>query len=303
MIKEELLVLVNENKTIEQISNVIGKSKTTTRYWLSKYDLKTVPRRIDVRPTSNTRVCPNCKQEKDLSEFYTRREKEGTGSYCKTCTSVQTKIRQQKLKEDAVNYKGGKCLACGYNKYQGALEFHHVDPSEKDFNISQSRFLKLQALKPELDKCILLCSNCHKEIHGGLIKYVDGKILPGEDDKLTWSLKRGDTALAIKKNMDSIIKDIQQGKDITNIAKSFNSSRGYLLKILNESKIYLKNIQPKESRYPSDGELKVLVYSKPLRDIAHDLGISDVALAKHCKKQGIEKPPRGYWAKLKYKSI
>lgn len=50
-------------------------------------------------------------------------------------------------------------------------------------------------------------------------------------------------------------------------------------------------------------ELLVLVYSKPLRDIAHDLGISDVALAKHCKKQGIEKPPRGYWAKLKYKSI
>lgn len=54
----------------------------------------------------------------------------------------------------------------GYNKYIGALEFHHKDPNSKDFNISQCRSHKFsQKIKDELDKCSLLCSNCHREEH------------------------------------------------------------------------------------------------------------------------------------------
>jgi len=71
----------------------------------------------------------------------------------------------------AVEYKGGCCQVCGYDKYQGALEFHHKDPSEKDFSLSSKGHCKAWVkVKKELDKCVLVCSNCHREIHARIIK-------------------------------------------------------------------------------------------------------------------------------------
>ena len=65
-----------------------------------------------------------------------------------------------------IEYKGGSCTRCGYNKYQGALDFHHLDPKEKDFNPGHLKKYKFDdKIKKELDKCILVCSNCHREIH------------------------------------------------------------------------------------------------------------------------------------------
>lgn len=70
----------------------------------------------------------------------------------------------------AIEYKGGKCKCCGYNKCISALEFHHLDPSVKEFNIGQKGYTRSwDKNKKELDKCILVCANCHREIHHGLI--------------------------------------------------------------------------------------------------------------------------------------
>jgi predicted HNH restriction endonuclease len=110
--------------------------------------------------------CPRCKTEKPLSDFYKRRAKEGGSVYCKPCTIEQTVERQRKFKQQCVNYKGGICEKCGYDKYIGALEFHHKDPKQKEFNIANARLTSFSDnVKKELDKCDLLCSNCHKEIH------------------------------------------------------------------------------------------------------------------------------------------
>lgn len=68
-----------------------------------------------------------------------------------------------KLKEAS----GGKCIKCGYNKCLKALEFHHLDPSKKDFTISNDHFKLLDAVN-ESKKCILICSNCHKELHDNM---------------------------------------------------------------------------------------------------------------------------------------
>jgi len=58
---------------------------------------------------------------------------------------------------------------CGYGRYQGALEFHHLDTSKKDFGLSTKGLTRSwEKTKRELEKCILVCSNCHKEIHAGL---------------------------------------------------------------------------------------------------------------------------------------
>lgn len=70
------------------------------------------------------------------------------------------------LKLEAVSYLGGKCQCCGYDRCLAAMEFHHRDPREKDFTISAST--SRLAMWDELDKCVLLCSNCHRETHAGL---------------------------------------------------------------------------------------------------------------------------------------
>ena len=72
---------------------------------------------------------------------------------------------RQRLKEKLVKYKGGKCEICGYNKCINALEFHHLDPTKKDFGIANGNAIAFEKAKKEVDKCILVCSNCHREIH------------------------------------------------------------------------------------------------------------------------------------------
>lgn len=117
------------------------------------------------------KFCHYCKESKPLSAFYQRRGKEGASSYCKPCTNSESLLRQRKFKTKCIEYKGGKCENCGYDKFQGALEFHHRDPTEKDFQLSKARSWTFnERVKNELDKCQILCSNCHKELHNELDK-------------------------------------------------------------------------------------------------------------------------------------
>ncbi|MCE5317411.1 MAG: HNH endonuclease [Parachlamydia sp.] len=111
--------------------------------------------------------CAYCKQNLPLSEFYFRLNRKNNQyySYCRKCTSIITVKRLQNNKRIAVDYKGGKCSICGYNKCIDCLDFHHIDPDEKDFCISQHKGMLLENIKHELDKCILVCRNCHGEIH------------------------------------------------------------------------------------------------------------------------------------------
>ena len=88
------------------------------------------------------------------------------GLQCNTCVS---KVRRFLTKTKAVAYLGGKCIDCGYNKHLAALEFHHLDASTKDFNFGNLKNFKWETIKKELDKCVCICSNCHKKLHAGLI--------------------------------------------------------------------------------------------------------------------------------------
>jgi 5-methylcytosine-specific restriction endonuclease McrA len=79
--------------------------------------------------------------------------------------------RRKQLREKAIEYKGGKCMICGYQKYTGALDFHHIDGKTKVFGISKNGITRSwNKTKTELDKCILICSNCHRELHAGLLQ-------------------------------------------------------------------------------------------------------------------------------------
>lgn len=72
------------------------------------------------------------------------------------------------MKKQAVKLLGGKCSICGYNKCIDALEFHHKNPNEKEFKIGSGNTMSWKEYKNEVSKCMLVCSNCHKEIHSKL---------------------------------------------------------------------------------------------------------------------------------------
>jgi 5-methylcytosine-specific restriction endonuclease McrA len=175
MEKRILSEMVESNFSTTQISNTIGLSKTTVRYWLKKYNLKTNHLSFgDAGPKDygDEKFCPRCKSNNPLSEFYQRRGKDAGSVYCKICTNEQTMERQRQLKSLAIEYKGGSCTICGYNKCNSALEFHHLNPKEKDFTLGHMKQKKFDdKIKKELDKCILLCANCHREIHSKVISY------------------------------------------------------------------------------------------------------------------------------------
>ncbi|HLB66093.1 MAG TPA: HNH endonuclease signature motif containing protein [Candidatus Saccharimonadales bacterium] len=79
--------------------------------------------------------------------------------------------RRRRIKQKAIEYKGGKCQICGYVKYQGALDFHHIDPSTKSFGIGLNGHSRSwERVKEELDKCLLVCANCHREIGAGIVE-------------------------------------------------------------------------------------------------------------------------------------
>ena len=85
---------------------------------------------------------------------------------CNTCNVVRYR---QSVKKRLVEYKGGACTVCGYNRCMPNMIFHHLDPTKKEFSIT-GQTKSFERLKAEVDKCILLCCRCHGEVHAGLIQ-------------------------------------------------------------------------------------------------------------------------------------
>ena len=120
--------------------------------------------RVKRKMESEERLCSHCQRILPLSEFY-KSSKDGNKYWCKKCSREDNtgRIRSRKLK--GIEYLGGKCSRCGYDKCPDALEFHHLNPEEKDSDYRKMRYRSFEKVKKELDKCILVCANCHREIH------------------------------------------------------------------------------------------------------------------------------------------
>ena len=93
------------------------------------------------------------------------RFKDYQGRGRKRCGSCNTKIRRFRAKAAAIKHLGGKCIKCGWHGNQAALQFHHINTSEKDFIIGNVANKNWDVIKIELKKCILLCANCHIITH------------------------------------------------------------------------------------------------------------------------------------------
>lgn len=118
------------------------------------------------------KTCPKCKNvyPETTEYFHTRPNRSDLSGYCIKCANSLSSKRisntRRNLKKIAVEIMGGKCHLCGFKKSIWAFDFHHLDSNQKDSGISNIK--SISKLKEELKKCILICSNCHMEIHSGL---------------------------------------------------------------------------------------------------------------------------------------
>lgn len=176
--------------------------------------------------------------------------------------SLHVAESRRKIKARAVEYKGGKCEACGYSKCIAALEFHHQDPTQKDLQVSGAgNYRKWEVIRPEVDKCLLLCANCHREEHDRLHKL-------GQSAKK----KLHEEVLAVR---------------AANVAER---------KALKERAI--KN----REKWPADEEMERLVWEAPVTDLAKRIGVTSSSVKGWCQRRHIETPPRGYWASFRAKT-
>ncbi len=107
--------------------------------------------------------CGKCKELKKVEDFYVNSKK--IQGYCKNCFNDSQKSKWTRRKIEMVKEKGGKCQVCGYNKNFAALVFHHKDPKIKEASWTRLKMMSHEKIKKELANCLLICHNCHNELH------------------------------------------------------------------------------------------------------------------------------------------
>lgn len=116
-----------------------------------------------------TKTCIDCKTELPLKDFYKQKcHSQGVMSYCKKCFNKRCILRWIKRKIKYINYMGGQCKNCGLlleKSHYSVFEFHHKFNSNKDYDWSKLRLQSHNNILKELNKCELLCANCHRLTH------------------------------------------------------------------------------------------------------------------------------------------
>lgn len=167
--RRELEDLVEAGTSIAAIAERLRRSHATVRHWLTKYGLETrsTVRRRNAKAARSAGLLTMqgiCGHHGE-TEFWL----EGRGAFrCSACRKEAVAKRRRRVKEILVKEAGGACAICGYEEWIGALQFHHRDPQEKEFEISGAGVTRsLERARNEARKCVLLCSNCHAEVEAG----------------------------------------------------------------------------------------------------------------------------------------
>ena len=222
------------------------------------------------------KTCHKCKLEKNESDFSLNRTKfDGLNSECKECQKKYFKEYYAKNKDAHVkrvtkttNYRRALigriklekgCKICGYNSHPAALQFHHRDQKEKEFTIGINIHLPLEIVKKEIEKCDILCANCHSIHHSSY----------------DWT--------AVKKPKKTRQRKSKNIKERT-IANRYKKKERIIVK---------------KTNIPDDETLQRLLFEFPAEDLGKMFNCSGSYLSKYCKQRNLNKPGRGYWTKVK----
>lgn len=178
--KNKIIELRKQDKTYFEICTTLKCSKGTVAYHCKNENLtysSHVPQKISEKLSN------------DINNYYSNHTAKETAdkfkvsvSVVKRCSTnnkriyltdeerriknyIKVKTHRQKLKNRGVEYLGGKCSVCGYCKSVWSMHFHHKSSKEKSFTISAYQNLSWNTIVKELDKCKLICANCHGELH------------------------------------------------------------------------------------------------------------------------------------------
>jgi len=159
--------LIEEGLSLRQISDKLSVSQDCVRYWLKKFGLKTRrgPKGKLPKDMATIRKC-SC-GETDPKKFYGHKK-----SICGKCQNAYNNKKAKETRQKAVEFLGGKCMHCGFNKFICSLDIHHIDPNVKDQSFKTMRYWSWKRLESELKKCTVLCKNCHAAFHNGQIKNI-----------------------------------------------------------------------------------------------------------------------------------
>lgn len=117
------------------------------------------------------KTCKECKRElpKDLDHFYSNGfTKLGNQKFKSRCKECHESMERDRFQDRITRFYGKyECQICGYNKCKAAIDFHHIEPSEKEYEVSNMKNYSEAILFAELEKCMIVCANCHREIHDG----------------------------------------------------------------------------------------------------------------------------------------
>lgn len=177
VLKEEILSLRREGMSFKQIRKVLNCTLSVISYHCKRAGLSGIPNK---KPSPQEIEMMNILYHQENLKVWEVAEKTG---WCRQTVGLYLKNKRKRVnrgislsqsvvswrrrtKQKLVEYKGGKCSECDYDKCIEALQFHHLDPMEKDFTIGGKSW-SFEKLKAEADKCILLCANCHIELHSG----------------------------------------------------------------------------------------------------------------------------------------
>ena len=188
---------------------------------------------------------------------------EGRGYYrCKQCRQDRVAEQRRKNKKAIADMFGGKCLLCGYDKHVGVLDFHHLNRSTKSFAVSAQGMTKqFNRLVDEAKKCILLCSNCHREVEMGLVQ------IPKES--IDNYFKNANIVYKPKIQVRSNCQNCDK------ILSDYNANHCKSCSRLNKTKI----------DWPSVKDLKIMVDKTSYSQVGRKLGVSDNAVRKRIKTQ------------------
>ena len=172
---------------------------------------------------------------------------------------------QQRRKINLVYVLGGKCCICGYNKCINALDFHHINPEEKEFELAQKHNIATEKALQEAKKCALLCSNCHREYHSGCLEI---------EPYSTYDETKAQEVLELIDKSKH-----KQNYYCKTCGATITKGATYCVDCGNKAKQIVER--------PSREELKQLVYSTSFVQLGQQFGVSDKTISKWCASYGL----------------
>ena len=205
---------------------------------------------------------------------------------------MRVRDSRQRLKAKLVEYKGGKCEICGYSKCIDALDFHHLNPEEKQFNLSSAK-VSFEKAKKEVDKCILVCANCHREIHYTINQEKQQKekeqckqfYIEALNDRENSKEKKIRNSYLFLKETD-IFKDMENQMSRNEIFQKYHINNRTFNKFLKENGITYNNKKVVVNK-PSKEELIELLKTYNVNQISKMYDVSYNGVKKWCKKFNI----------------